>query len=655
MKFKSLILGTLLLAGCSHDGNLYYEEDNDLSTNEGKTTLYVPPIEFVNGGQTTRTDLEINQGIASFKWAAGDEVGIFAFDGKGNKQGDQVYFTIVPDPADPQAAEAVFDGGGWQIKKDMNYIAYYPFIDKFRMDPTKIDVSFTGQAIHQKGDYAQLAKFDYMVTAPKQQAEINGGMHFQFKHLATLGVLRFKAASTEWDIEGNPGSGYFTRLDLIFPEDQKLFCETATLDLTKDQNALSVKTPTNKISIDLSGYYFNQLEQVEIPVLLGPTAGSLAGKTCVVEEHITNNHETSTRTSTLTFDQDLESGKGYFLDITFPKIDTSSNYIYSYQAGSLTLDRIYKAMNGGNKLRIEGEISLKEIDLLRQVAGAVAAQPTSRGTSTPLLTDLDLEFVYFLEQKTAGTNFYMDHVDFPSLAGTQLTRLSLPNGYIDLNAGIFNGVPLTTLEWYYSPFEFENKLDAKAFDGLKTEECDLRINNKKGQMYQFISSDAEGNMLFNGCRFKSIKHGERDWSIYPEVVYTYHDIETAKVDAEAHSVDVICAGLLKAETITQALNGGGTLKVTGKLNERDLKTIASYDVAAITSLTFDNIGTYVPSDNVFEGCTYSANCSLVIPDEWKDKASATTDGAAIFGGVAWKSVTTTTGISIGDLIDEDVL
>ena len=666
MKFKYLFIALLALSSCSQEEML---ETNDPSVQpDSKYPLTIEPFNMVIGGQTSRTTPNITPDKVSYTWNTGDEIGIFPFEGETPK-GDQVYFSVTANAEN--ASHATFDGGGWQIKEGMDYIAYYPFIDKFRMNPKAMEVSFAGQAVKGKNDYSNFGKYDFMVAAPQQQASVDGGMSFQFKHVAALCVIRFNLLyemihKTEYGYDQN---GKLKRIDLIFPEEQKLFCETANMDLTKGLKALTATKKTHKISIDLTGYEFliddsnPSSRQMVIPFLLGPA--ELAGKTCEVnlETHSMKDELVGTFTTTLEFKKNLEGGNGYFLDLTFPDIDPANHHIHSHEGGSLTLNRIYKAMNGGNKLSLTGEIDFNDFELLRQAAGA-PAKTTSRGTSNPVLTDLDLgggedESLYFLEEKTPGTDWYMNNIDFPSVVGTKLERLVLPGHGENLPAGIFNGVPLKTLEWYYSLRDYKITVDPNVFEGLKTEECDLKVRNDKGHMYQFISGDENGNMLFNGCKFKSIKEkitrqNPDTGDFYPP---EYEDIKTTNVDAGAHSLDAICPGLIKAEDVTTALASGTTLKVTGKLSDRDLKTIAAYKTANITSLTFDNVGEYVPADKIFEatGFNNSANCDLVIPDTWKSKVSAGADGKVMFGGVAWKSIQTSTGIGFGGVTDEDVL
>ena len=657
MKIKYLLFALIALASCSQDDSIA-PDDNKSEPQGNKYSLSIKPFDMVNGGQTTRTIPSIHPDRVSYTWVTGDEIGIFPFEGIKPK-GDQVWFTVTANEKDPN--KATFDGGGWQIKKGMNYIAYYPFIDKFRMDPTNIEVSFVGQAVHGKDDYSNFGKYDFMVAAPKEQAAIDSGMSFEFNHVSALCVIRFQMLQK---MLKDQTSGKLKRIDLILPETEKLFCETGNLDLTKGKDALTAKTTTNKISIDLTDYQIVGknagmiivYEDIMIPFLQGPA--QLAGKTCEVNlvVHNMSNQEIGTYTTTLKFKENLACGNGYFLNLTFPDIDVSSNKIYSYQAGSLTLDRIYKAMNGGNKLRVEGEVDFNDFELLRQAAGA-PAKTTSRGTTAPasLLKDLDLEEAHFLEGRNpANPIFYDKHFDMPSMVGSQLERLSLPRGFIDINAGIFSGVPLKTLEWYYGPFVYENKLDPKAFEGLKTEECDLKVNNERGQMYQFISADENGNMLFNGCKFKSIQSRNQIWDEWGDITYEYVDIVTTTVDASAHIINAICAGFFTEAKITEALASGTELKVTGYLNDRDLTTIGTVAGATLTSLTFEIKDEFVPKAESFAGFSNSEACDLVIPEAWRSLVT-NTDGKVMFANKVWKSIVADQldGMDIGGFGGED--
>ena len=144
-------------------------------------------------GNESRTALTIEGNVAKFSWTPGDLVGILP------DAGAQVYFTI-PEPeeevTDENRRKASFDGGAWALRAESNYAAYYPFVEDFYLDRTKVPVNYTGQK--QKGTTtAHLGKYDYQGARPVTTNANGGGVTFDFDHVGALVLLKFTVPEAE--------------------------------------------------------------------------------------------------------------------------------------------------------------------------------------------------------------------------------------------------------------------------------------------------------------------------------------------------------------------------------------------------------------------------------------------------------------------------
>ena len=217
----SSALCMLLLAfiSCSN------EEEVQKSTDEiSRITMTAPDFGYL----TTRTDFDINENGAAFKWGENDTVGIFP------NEGSQVYF---PMTSGAGASSASFTGGGWALKSSASYAAYYPFVGDMYLDKTKIPVSYVGQTQTGNGSTAHLGAYDFMASAATTTE--NGGVNFIFKHLGCLVQLTITV----------PEPSILTKVVLTSSTE---FTETGTIDLTAETPSITADTQSNTVEIALN-------------------------------------------------------------------------------------------------------------------------------------------------------------------------------------------------------------------------------------------------------------------------------------------------------------------------------------------------------------------------------------------------------------------
>lgn len=169
----------LLLCSCSEDAVVEMES-------QVRKTYFTAP-DFV-ADDLSRTSIEITDKAASFTWSANDTIGIFP-----DSDASQARFSMISGAG---TKTATFDGGGWALKFDSKYAAYYPYIPSVYLDKTAMPVDYTGQVQLGANSTSHLGSYDFMAAIAVVPTD--GEVAFDFKHLNSLVQLKLtlpKAAS----------------------------------------------------------------------------------------------------------------------------------------------------------------------------------------------------------------------------------------------------------------------------------------------------------------------------------------------------------------------------------------------------------------------------------------------------------------------------
>lgn len=212
-----------VLAGCTNESEL-------TSGSDYVSRVTITAKDFVAGDAATRTAFEVSASGLTFKWAATDVVGIYP------NEGDQVSF---PMTAGAGTNSASFDGGGWALKGNYTYAAYFPYsVDNTTQGRTytALPITYTRQTQSANNSTADMGNFDYMVA--KASTPASGNVNFAFEHVGS--VLYVQLVS--------PVAETFTRLTLS--TEDALWTTDATVNI-----ATGVLTPANsaaELSVDLA-------------------------------------------------------------------------------------------------------------------------------------------------------------------------------------------------------------------------------------------------------------------------------------------------------------------------------------------------------------------------------------------------------------------
>lgn len=236
----------------------------------------------------SRTDFDITDLGAIFKWSKGDKVGVFP------TEGAQADFHIISGEG---SLTATFNGAGWALKPSSQYMAYYPLIEEFKLDKTAIPISFEGQTQTGNSSTAHLGKFDFM-TASAVTPE-RGNVKFNFKHLCALVELNFNV----------PNKGNVSSITLSC--DKPIFIKEGSFDLTSPSPRIQEDVKSQSIQIKLKELTTSSNdENIKVYLMMPPT--DLAHQT--VTATVVNNE--IEYIGNVVKAKKLEAGKAYKLSLS---------------------------------------------------------------------------------------------------------------------------------------------------------------------------------------------------------------------------------------------------------------------------------------------------------------------------------------------------
>ena len=223
------LIALALLASCTSD---VVNKDLEFISH---VTITASDFETENA---TRTLLELTNSGLSFTWAENDVVGIYP------NAGDQVSF---PMTSGAGTKRADFDGGGWALKGNYTYSAYYPYNVEntyYGRSYTALPISYLGQRQTENNSTAGLGAYDYMVATASTPE--SGNVTFNFSHIGSVLYIQLTT----------PKAATFTQLTLSTNE--AIFITEATVNisnatLTPTSTAKEVTLELDNVAIEAGG------------------------------------------------------------------------------------------------------------------------------------------------------------------------------------------------------------------------------------------------------------------------------------------------------------------------------------------------------------------------------------------------------------------
>ena len=194
------------------------------------TIIGPDPVQFepISGSSMTKGTSVQDGSALLFGWAVGDTLGIFP------NYGNQVEFPI---SAALGSTSASFDGGGWALRNNAAYAAYYPFsVWNYHLNNETILLDYSGQVQKGNGSFAHLSAYDYL--ASNKTTPVNSSVTFQMERQGAILYIDIVVPEPE------------TITALTLSCDEAIFVEMATLDISGDTPV--VKPLETKTSLTLS-------------------------------------------------------------------------------------------------------------------------------------------------------------------------------------------------------------------------------------------------------------------------------------------------------------------------------------------------------------------------------------------------------------------
>ncbi len=238
-----------LLAGCTSENFNTESLDNEFVSH---VTITASDFEM---DAATRTSLELTSSGLSFTWAESDVVGIYP------NAGDQVSFPMTKGAG---TKTANFDGGGWALRGNYTYAAYYPYsVDNttYGRSYTALPISYKGQTQSANNSTAGLGAYDYMVATASTPE--SGNVTFNFQHIGSVLYLQLTS----------PDAATFTKLTLS--AEAPIFTTEATLNIS--DATLTTVAIAKAITLDLDDIAVESGGALYAWLLIAPTDAN--GKT----------------------------------------------------------------------------------------------------------------------------------------------------------------------------------------------------------------------------------------------------------------------------------------------------------------------------------------------------------------------------------------
>lgn len=286
-KFLYIPFFLLLLYSCSSD-QLLDKEDIITEQSSGSATLgvtaIIPPVEWANGEQLSRSSLVLNGGGMKFSWENEDKIGVYPV--LGNEVVQQQCLTLIPGSNSQNAANGSFGVGGQSVllSGSTQYAAYSPYnvLNDISGDEVadyykQIPISYLGQkqmgtvnmskyitsdtesmAIYNQSEAetsAHLGQYDFLAACATQAD--NKSTSFQFIHMG---------ATVRFNIEV-PARIIYEKIQVKTPT--KAFTTKATIDLTTQ--TLTAKETSDIMTLEFSGGLDMQEGATDVGKYLHPT------------------------------------------------------------------------------------------------------------------------------------------------------------------------------------------------------------------------------------------------------------------------------------------------------------------------------------------------------------------------------------------------
>ena len=422
-----------MLTACSNDDGLNeVVVTKDTAVKQINVTL--PSLDYDNSA--TRTVYTINETGMSVTWAENDTIGIFP------SNGHQVSFSTDEGIG---GNTVTFNGGGWGLKNDSTYAAYFPFSkDNFDRSNKTILLDYTGQRQVGNGTADHLKAFDYLASGSVTPE--NGSLNLDLKRLGSIVKLDLTLPT---DIPVSHDGYRFSGI-LALSSDIP-FVQKAELDISGAEPRVTPLETSHVMMVELMGMNVNEDQSISVFFMLAPgnylsaTVGvSIYGNMYNINSSYGNaeNSLTNAKNGSINFDlctsylsfKNLEAGKPYQISAVMESTSQYDLIVNNYQMQKVLLDNW--------DFNHDGLFSKEEAAQVTSIGTVFAGlqgieDPTLNIVGTPFpFTYINLEDFTGLTSIDAGA--FKDCVT--------LKRFILPPNVVSIGAEAFSGC--TSLDFF---------------------------------------------------------------------------------------------------------------------------------------------------------------------------------------------------------------
>lgn len=374
LNFWWLILATsVCMIACTNEIPVLNDSESDLMQTNIQAEI---PAIFNGDSNVSRTNVTTDFQIT---WNENDTIGIFP------DEGDQIYFSM---SGSANNLKTTFSGGGWALKSNNFYYAYYPFSqNNYVKKNAKNNVKMSMKGQIQTGDNSSLHLGDYDYMAAIGEVPSSGNIDFVFNHLVTF--LRFDITL--------PIEGIIQKI--VLKSAGNLY-EEGICDFNVSPPVIS---PSDKVDeLVLSCKELSVKSNQVFSVYMASVPMNLKGKniivSCVMDDDSSYSQE-------LQITKEWKAGLYYVNTINAPVYESPTIKKVVLTSGGSLYSQIKNELYSIKRLTIDGPLDDNDINYIRIMAGRDNHGKETSGK----LKVLDLSNAQIVDDnRTFGSFYYAD-------------------------------------------------------------------------------------------------------------------------------------------------------------------------------------------------------------------------------------------------------
>ena len=243
LQIATILFSLLALSSCGNEAVM-----NDITPPGNGNTIKSVSIKVTDFQyeDATRSFVDITDWGVNFYWDDSDTVGIFP------TAGSQVYFAM---DAGSGSDSATFNGGGWALKSNSEYAAYYPY-NILNRHVDRVSVNYEGQKQIYNDKTYHIGDYDYM--ASRLTPTTDDQVYFEMNHMGCLVMLKFEL------------DAYKCLTKVTLKANDNIFTARGYIDMTAWEPQITPQRTFSTLSVDLEDFYVDESGIATIYFMMAP-------------------------------------------------------------------------------------------------------------------------------------------------------------------------------------------------------------------------------------------------------------------------------------------------------------------------------------------------------------------------------------------------